>query len=83
MKRTELEKILRNHLRGVHEQLEDHFRNITAQMESLLRGVETALDTHLNRTETALADAIAVESEETETRIEALEQRVTALETNK
>lgn len=70
MKRTELENILRDHLRGVRAELREH-----------LRGLEIALDNHLNRAEAALADAIAAESEETETRIEALEQRVAALET--
>jgi uncharacterized protein YceH (UPF0502 family) len=72
LKRTELEKILRDHLRDVRTKFGGH-----------LAGLEIALDNYLNRAEAALADAIAAESEETETRIEALEQRVAALETDK
>jgi hypothetical protein len=46
--RAEIEAILRDHVRGVHEEL-----------EQLFRGVEQALDRHLAGTERAITDALA------------------------
>ena len=57
MNRAEIETLLRDHLRSVHEEL-----------RTLMRGVERALDNHLARTEQALADAMASESEDTDAR---------------
>lgn len=48
MNRSELEHVLRDHLRGVH-----------AELATLMRGVEHALDNHLADTERIIADALA------------------------
>jgi hypothetical protein len=50
MKRTEIEALLRDHVRGVHDEL-----------ANLFRGIERALDQHLERTESMIADTFASE----------------------
>lgn len=69
MNRLDIERLLRDHLRGVHEEL-----------ETLFRGVERALANHLTETERALAELLDAEREDTETRVAALEKRIAALE---
>lgn len=50
--RPEIEGILREHLRGVHQEL-----------GALFRGVEVSLDNHLARTEAAVAEAQSKEAD--------------------
>jgi ABC-type transporter Mla subunit MlaD len=69
MKRTEIEALLRDHVRGVHEEL-----------ANLFRGVERALNQHLERTESMIADAFASERDELENRLINIERRLTQLE---
>lgn len=63
MKRTEIEALLRDHLRGVHEEL-----------ATLFQGVERALDAHLARTETLLVDAF--DRDDLERRVAEIEKRL-------
>lgn len=65
MERAEVERLLRDHVRGVHEEL-----------EGLFRGVEQALDRHLAGTESAIAEALVNYDD----RLAALERRVAQLE---
>ena len=65
MQRAEIEAILRDHVRGVHEEL-----------EHLFRGVEQALDRHLAGTEEAITDALSGYDQ----RLADLERRVAELE---
>jgi hypothetical protein len=69
MKRTEIESLLRDHVRGVHEEL-----------EALMHGVEQALANHLERTEAAIADAFEAERVEIDIRFEEIEMRLAELE---
>ena len=72
MDRSELEGILRTHLKGDHEEL-----------ESLFRGVEARLDAHLARTEAAIADALQKEAHVTDARLAEIERRLDALESDR
>lgn len=65
MDRSEIETLLRSHLRGVH-----------AELERLFRGVEKALDDHLAGTEEAIARALGTYDD----RLTRLEKRVAELE---
>ena len=65
MERAEIERLLRDHVRGVHEEL-----------EHLFRGVEQALDKHPAGTEEAIAEAMVTYDD----RLAALERRVAQLE---
>jgi hypothetical protein len=69
MKRNEIEALLRDHVKGVHEEL-----------ANLFRGVERALDRHLASTESMIADAFATQAEETESRLVSIERRLDQLE---
>ena len=48
MDKSEIETLLRDHVRGVH-----------VQLERLFRGIETALNDHLAGTEEAIARALS------------------------
>ena len=65
MDRSEIETLLREHVRGVHTEL-----------ERLFKGVEAALDSHLAATEEAIARALSTY----DTRLTRLEERVEKLE---
>jgi hypothetical protein len=69
MKRGEIEGLLRDHVRGVHEEL-----------ETLMHGVERALASHLERTEAAIADAFEAERGDVDSRFGELDQRLRRLE---
>ena len=69
MKRSEIEALLRDHVKGVHEEL-----------SNLFRGVERALDRHLQATEASIADAFAAQAEDTESRLASIERRLDQLE---
>jgi hypothetical protein len=65
MNRAEFEGLLRDHVRGVH-----------GELEHLVRGVEKALDNHLTATEAAIGVAVTAHDR----RLAEIERRVTALE---
>lgn len=65
MDRSGIDTLLRDHLRGVH-----------AELERLFRGVEKALDDHLAGTEEAIARALGTYDD----RLTRLERRVSELE---
>jgi len=65
MDRPEIEAVLRDHVRGVHEEL-----------ERLFRGVEKALNDHLAGTEAAITQALGTYDQ----RLADLEKRVASLE---
>lgn len=67
--RSEIEVILKEHLRGIHEEL-----------GTLFRGIEVSLDNHLARTEDAIAEALGKEAEGTAQRLAEIEKRLAALE---
>ena len=65
MERQEIEALLRDHVGGVHEEL-----------DRLFRGVEKALDDHLAGTEEAIVQALGTYDQ----RLSELERRVASLE---
>jgi hypothetical protein len=65
MDKSEIESLLRDHVRGVH-----------AELERLFRGVERALNDHLAGTEKAISRALSTYDQ----RLTALEKRVASLE---
>jgi hypothetical protein len=69
MKRTDIESLLRDHVRGVHEEL-----------EALMHGVEQALANHLDRTEAAIADAFEAERIDIDRRFDEVDMRLRRLE---
>ena len=69
MDKEQVQALLREHLDGVHQEL-----------NTLFRGVEKALDVHLKRTETALSETLEQETQAVEARLASLEARVAELE---
>jgi hypothetical protein len=69
MNRGEIEGLLRDHVRGIHEEL-----------ATLMRGVERALAAHLERTEAAIADAFEAERGDVDSRFREMDQRLKRLE---
>ena len=69
MDRSEIEVILKEHLRGIHEEL-----------GRLFRGIEVSLDNQLARTEVAMAEALGKEADATAQRLAEIEKRLAALE---
>lgn len=67
--RSEIEAILKEHLRGIHDEL-----------ASLFRGIEASLNKHLAGTEAAIAAALSREADATSRRLEEIERRLAALE---
>jgi hypothetical protein len=65
MERTEIERLLRDHMRGVHEEL-----------DGLFRGAEKALHNHLAGTEEAIVRALGTYDQP----LPELEKRVAQLE---
>ena len=65
----DVEKILKDHLKGVHTEL-----------VGLFRGIETSLNAHLQKTEAAISEAMQASLAEQAERFADIEKRLAVLE---